>query len=127
MENYNKRDEITIEMIARMYEVSKQIYYGSISKKKGIEVILSEFEIKKSTVSFHVNDFLSIVNGLEYKRAISEKATRYFLENIKNDFPEEVVDKSLIAVQKHIDYRNNICGQVLKGQQKILKEFKNTN
>ncbi len=126
MESNNKRKKITIEMIARLYELSKQVYHTEISKNEAVEIILSEFDMNKNSALDYINNFKYMLNGEQYARALSCQGHRYYLENIKNDYNDEVFQKALIAVQKHINYYNTLGYGKLNKLQKMLNEFKVT-
>ncbi len=95
---------ITTEMIERLYQLSKDVYNGNISKEDALGSISNEFDINTNSATDYINNFKYLVEGKKYCRTLSAKGTKLYLENIKNDFSNEIFNNALLAVQLHIDY-----------------------
>lgn len=74
----------------------------------------------------YIEAFGSMMNGERYTRTINTEATRYYLENIKNDFGLDQLKIALKAVDLHTKYYGNLGRGHLRSIEKIVDEYKET-
>lgn len=72
----------------------------------------------------YIEAFRLMMNGERYTRTINTEATRYYLENIKNDFGLDQLNIALKAVDLHTKYYGNLGRGHLRSIEKIDDEYK---
>lgn len=92
------------EMTSIAYKVSKKVYEKNISRTEGINEISVRTGRKPGYTGDFITNFLAMMNGEVYHRTLNEYATRYFLEQIKQDYGEPGLHKAVQAVRKHAEY-----------------------
>ena len=75
---------------------------------------------------YFITDFLAMMEGNVYHRTLNNYSTKYFLENIREDFGNEAFKSALDATEKHVKYYNGLGRSQLKGIEEIVKELKET-
>ncbi len=116
--------KITKEMIEKSYNIAKEVYFGQLSRQEGKLVISNATGMNPGSAQDYITDFLSMMDGKEYQRVMSNYGTIYFLENIRKDFGEKEFQKALEATEKHIKYYNALGYGRLKAKEEIVKKFK---
>jgi len=116
----NDRLIITHEMTQEAYKVSKEVYFGKISRSKGKMRISENTGMAEGSAQDYITDFLAMMAGERYTRTLNLYATEYFLNSIKTDFGEKAFINAITACQKHVDYYNRLgYGKQVKTQELI--------
>ncbi len=120
----NSTNKITLDMIKIAYEIAKKVHadpeFGFL---KGKEEIAEKSGMKPGSAGDFINNFKAMMEGKEYQRTLNGEATRYFLENIRNDFGDEALKTALKACQKHIKYYASLGNGNLRNIERIMNEF----
>ncbi len=119
------RNKITIDIIVRLYDLAKKVYENNLSKDEALDIVQSEFVVNRNSATDYINNFNYMMQGKEYNRRLSAMGLKYYLENIKKDFSNDVFQNALLAAQRHVDYLDSLGGTQGKSLQKVLNEFKN--
>lgn len=114
---------MTLERIEAVYAMAKQIFNGSISRVEGNLKVAEATGMKLSSVSFYTSAFFAMMEGKEFKRAINQTATRYYIENISKDFGEDYFRRAIEATRLHLRYMKEVGGANLPGQERLLDEL----
>ncbi|NMD72427.1 hypothetical protein HHO41_19330 [Bacillus sp. DNRA2] len=116
--------KITNEMIETSYNIAKKVYFGQLSRQEGKLAISNATGMNPGSAQDYITDFLSMMDGKEYQRVMSNYGTTYFLENIRKDFGERAFQKAIEATEKHIKYYNALGYGRLKAKEEIVERFK---
>ncbi len=116
--------KITKDMIEYAYHISKKIYAGEIKREQGKKMIRDDTGMVLNSANDYIAVFLNMIEGREYHRTISCYATRYFLENIRNDFGEDTFKNAVNATDMHTKYYGKLGRGNLNLIEEIVKEFK---
>ncbi|MCF0266068.1 HNH endonuclease [Acinetobacter guillouiae] len=117
--------KITTLMTKRGYELSKAVFYGSITRDEALDELENDYGMNRGSVNDYINGFKSMIKGKEYKRTFNKEATDFFLENIYLDFGIDVINFTLQAVRRHIDYYQKLRNVNLKSIESIYQKHKN--
>jgi len=119
----NKTNAITDDMIAIAYKVAKDVYNGSFGFAHGREMISQQSGMSVGSAGDFINNFRSMMEGAEYQRTLNYNATRYYFENIQQDFGDEKLMIALSACRKHVAYYSTLGHGNLRGIERIINEF----
>jgi 5-methylcytosine-specific restriction protein A len=89
--------------ISEIYNISEQVYEGTIRRKEGIERALHK-GINPNSMGDCIYVYRHLRNGNKFTRTLSADSFDYFLNNISIDYRDEGLLKALNALKKHIDY-----------------------
>lgn len=118
------RNEITYDLINKIYEISKKVYENTLNYDTAVNE-LYKGGMNYRSAQIYVADFISMMNGEKYKRAISALAAEIFINQIRNDYGNEFSKKAITSLESNINYqkecgmRNNKLEEVLKKQKEI--------
>ena len=70
----------------------------------------------------YISAFLSMMDGVEYKRTIKESHTRYFVSQIRTDFGDAAFRKAIEACAKHAAYYASLGRGRLAYVERIVEE-----
>ncbi|HGS4683979.1 TPA: HNH endonuclease [Vibrio parahaemolyticus] len=96
--------KITEAQVEMAYLVSKQVFAGKTKRGDGATLLATEYKLNKASAGDFINCFKCMTEGRLFQRAMSHKAMDYFLTNITKDFSRKILENSLNALEKHIDY-----------------------
>lgn len=103
--SYNRLDD---EMIKLCYDYGKKLYSGGNSRQLA-DMIANETGMKKNSAIIYLYAVKSMLEGKEFKRAISAKAMQIYLDKISEEFGTTGLERALSSTDKHIEYRIG-CG-----------------
>lgn len=112
---------ITVEMAESCYKTAKSIFPDKEKIEKSAEKISKQTKMNKNSVKDYLKVFFNMMNAEKLQHDISERDTRYYLENIQKDFGNEKLQNALYSLQEYLNNEN----QNHPGLQKIHDEFKN--
>lgn len=120
---FSESKALTNEMAAVAYEVSKKVFEGSVGRTEGKDEIVVRTGMNAGSAGDYITDFLAMMNGVKYTRTLNEFSTRYFLEHIKKEYDESVLNKAVDACRKHAAYYATLGHGQLAYVERIVKEF----
>jgi len=99
--------KITEEIINEVYEIAKLIYENKTDYNNGLESLSAK--MNKRSAEIYIDDFIKMMKGEGYKRAISGVGAKIFIERIREDYGGEFSKNAIIALEKNIKYQEE-CG-----------------
>lgn len=117
---YNKMTE---SMIQLCYQYAKQAY-----REKDADMGMYADEAAEKTGMNRSSAFINIyaakhmLDGDVYKRAVSAKAIRIYLDSILRDFGKEHLEKAIVSTREHVAYRRQF-GHPVKSIEVICDEY----
>ncbi len=102
------KKKITIEVIKEIYPRAKGVYEGDIDLDDALDYLGEK--LHRGSALMYINTFKAMRQGDSYKRTINTTATRYFLEQIHNDYQDEGLELALQALNYNIDYFEKFIG-----------------
>jgi len=125
---YIPRDDITIEKVIGLYSVVKEMLRSEFDKNTGIKKCQKVYGWKNSnTVSRYIDSIERLIkNKKHYASTMSVEATEYILEQIHNDFDENIFRNALYTLKGHIVYLKEKNGSTYAKPiyEKLLKKYK---
>jgi len=115
---------ITNTMVEYAYYIAKKVHNCSLTRSEGKVEISKETGMKIGSANDYITVFLEMMAGKEYHRTINNYATRYYLENIRDDFGNEALNKAVFATDRHTKYYGTLGKGNLTGIERMVKEFK---
>lgn len=115
---------ITKEIIAQCYYYAKKVYHKQIDRTTATNNLYSELGMNQGSAGDYIEAFGSMMKGERYTRTINTDATRYYLENIKNDYGINQLKIALVAVNLHTQYYGNLGHGHLRSIEKVVNEYK---
>ena len=102
------KKRITLEVVKEIYPLAK----GVFEEGKDLDDALNHLETKlhRGSALMYLNTFKAMREGERYTRTINTTATRYFLEQILEDYQEEGLKLALKALNAHIEYFEGFIG-----------------
>lgn len=104
MNTVTERKKIGDEAIELCYDLAKKVYQNQLEQKKAVEILTNKGNMNGTSANGYIYVFTQMMEGEEYKRTINQKATKLYLDGIKNDFGDKQLSLALLSVRKHIDY-----------------------
>jgi hypothetical protein len=118
------RNKITKLQIETVYDYAKKAYHGEISGPKAADKVAEQSGMNRNSAQRSIYVFMNMMNSQVYKSIIGEEQTRYYFENILNDFGKESLASAIKATEKHIQYREDKFHTNVFGIRQIVEEFK---
>ena len=116
--------KITKEMVHLAYGIAKKVYIGVLTRNSGKEQIAQVSGMNPGSASDYITVFLDMLAGKEYHRTINSYATKYYLQNIKEDFGQDAFLKAIDATDKHTQYYGSLGRGKLTAIEKIVRDFR---
>jgi len=118
--------KINNEMIENAYNIAKDVYVNKIlGLSDGASILEDEFKWTLSSAIGYIHVFDKMLKGDLYTRTINGSATKYYLQNIFNDYGYDALQKALVAVELHIEYYKKLGP--INNIEEIYNYFKNIN
>ena len=114
--------QITNNMVYFAYDIGKLIHSSSIGRSEGSIEISKKTGMGLGSASDYITVLLAMLSGECYKRTINLFATKYFLENIGNDFGAAAQKVAAQATLAHVEYYKSIHGY-LRSIEKVAKQY----
>jgi hypothetical protein len=115
--------EITIDMIKRAYQVAKQAHKKEIRHSDGVQTLIDECNMEKSSAAGYIYVYKAMRKGHRYTRTINTMAIEYYLTRIFIDAGIEALRKAVTAVSEHTDYYEDIKETYMNGNRAIIRKF----
>lgn len=101
------KNKLTEDKIKLVYDVSKQYYLGTCTKKFAIELLVTN-GINKNSASDYIHYFTCMLDNKSFKRSISSKLLEYYLDNMYNDFGLKVYCIAMTTISNYLIYYASI-------------------
>jgi hypothetical protein len=96
--------EINDEMIKQSYIIAKKVFNREIEFEEGVDYLCRTYAWNDNSAKYYINAFCCMRNGGQYMRTINGTATKYYLQNIFNDYGYDALQTALKAIKEHINY-----------------------
>jgi 5-methylcytosine-specific restriction protein A len=114
--------KITINEIEKIYKLAKQVYFNDINKNDALDEA-EDFGINRGSAHDLITNFKYMYEGQRYTRTNNYDTTEYYLQNILNDFGNNKLLNAINALEKHIEYYEDLRNTTMHGLRKILQNF----
>ena len=115
--------KMTDEMIDICYKCGKKLHDGE-SVQELADSIVDDTRMNRNSAIMYLYAVQGMLDGTVYKRAISAKATKFFLTKIFNEYGSAGLRKALSAARLHVQYRQE-CGLPYDSIEEICNTFEN--
>ena len=93
-----------MENIETAFNVSKIVFSKELSITEGANRLNRKFGININSAKIIIAVYAKMINGLEFKRALSATDMSYFLARIMSESGPQALSNPLSALWKHIEY-----------------------
>ncbi len=114
------KKKITLDVVKEIYLRAKDVYEERIDLDKALNEL--EDKMNKGSAWMYINTFKAMRQGKFYTGTINTTATKYFLEQIFDDYKEEGLELALKALDTNIEYFEGLSGN---GKLKRVREIRN--
>lgn len=114
---------LTNDMTEVAYRIAKKVYLGDFGRTEGRNEIAKITGMKEGSAGDYITGFLAMMNGEQYVRTLNEYSTRYFLNNILEDFGIEYFKSAISACKKHAKYYASLGRGRLAYIERLVEEF----
>ena len=121
--NNGKENESILEINRVAYKAAKRVYEGDLNRFEGVREIVGSTGMNEGTAGDFIQGFLAMMNNERYTRTLTEKTTRFYLENILADYGEESLRNAVNACRMHAEYYGSLGYGKLRYVEKIIKEY----
>ncbi|WLD23470.1 HNH endonuclease signature motif containing protein [Flavobacterium dauae] len=94
-----------LELSKKIYEILKTVLTKEISRREGIDKLISEGGMSKGYAEILIGIFHKLYKGEEFKRTLGAQLLDDLLNNLLNDYKIERLKIALLGLRKHLDYR----------------------
>lgn len=115
---------ISKNMVEQAYLFGKRVYLNEVSRNQAKFEVNSVSGMDIGSAHDYITVFLSMMDGLEYRRTINTYATEYYLNNIYKDFGTAVLQKAVYAVISHTKYYKTLGRGSLRSIENVANKFK---
>ena len=98
------RLSITEDIINKAYNSAKKVYEGITDYDTVIDE-LTEAGMNHRSAEIYVEDFIKMMNGEVYKRAISAMAAEIYINRIRKDYGSEFSKKAIASLELNFNYQ----------------------
>lgn len=116
--------KMTDEMIEICYRCGKKVHQGE-NLQELADDIAAETGMNRNSAIMYLYAVSGMLSGTIYKRSISGKALKIYLNKIFNEFGSAGLKRAIKATRLHIDYRRD-CGHTVDSIEKICDEFESS-
>lgn len=113
--------KITEEQVAAIYNLTTNVQSGTPAMIA--ETLTKNYGMSVVSAQYYVTALQAMLSGREYQRTINEYATRYFLDNIFNDFGPAALALAMASVRKHLNYYPSVGKTSLPSIKRVVDEF----
>ena len=114
--------QITMNEIPKIYRLAKMVYFNEISKNDALDKAES-FGMNRGSAHDLIINFRYMYEGQKYSRTNNNDTTEYYLANFLKDFGFSILQNGVNALEKHIEYYENLRNTTMKGLRAILKKY----
>lgn len=102
------------------YDLAKKIHAGGVVFEDAVQS-LKAFGMNATSAKYYLLNIGRMLAGRSYSLSMSEAATEYYLEKIKEDFGDDVFKNALSSVHGYVDYTAKYSKK--DGIRKILDKY----
>jgi len=114
--------QITMNEIPKIYRLAKMVYFNEISKNDALDEA-EKFGMNRGSAHDLIMNFRYMYEGQKYSRTNNNDTTEYYLANFLKDFGFSILQNGVDALEKHIEYYENLRNTTMKGLRAILKKY----
>ena len=114
--------QITMNEIPKIYKLAKMVYFREVSKNDALDEA-ENFGMNRGSAHDLIMNFRYMYEGQKYSRTNNNNTTEYYLENFLKDFGFSILQNGVNALEKHIEYYENLRNTTMKGLRTILKKY----
>lgn len=111
---------ITTAQIAAAYSVAASVYDEAQKPEDGTQLLSKTHGLNENTARDFIMQFRMLMNGKEFKRAMSAEALEYFLTRIRADRGERSLEHAIAAARQHITYYESQAKSRLKKSRAVI-------
>jgi len=113
---------ITMNEIPKIYKLAKMVYFEKISKNDALNEAES-FGMNRGSAHDLIMNFKYMYEGQKYSRTNNNETTEYYLASFLKDFGFQILQNGVEALEKHIEYYENLRNTTMQGLRTILREY----
>ena len=113
--------KMTDEMIDICYKSGKKVANGENAQELADDIAEST-GMNRSSAVMYLYAVQGMLSGTIYKRAISAKALKKYLDTIWNEYGSQGLKKAIQATRLHVDYRRS-CGHMVDSIEEICDRY----
>ena len=113
--------KMTDEMIDICYKSGKKVANGENPQELADDIAEST-GMNRSSAVMYLYAVQGMLSGTIYKRAISAKALKKYLDTIWNEYGSQGLKKAIHATRLHVDYRRS-CGHMVDSIEEICNRY----
>ena len=113
--------KMTDEMIDICYKCGKKVANGENAQELADDIAEST-GMNRSSAVMYLYAVQGMLSGTIYKRAISAKALKKYLDTIWNEYGSQGLKKAIQATRLHVDYRRS-CGHMVDSIEEICDRY----
>jgi 5-methylcytosine-specific restriction protein A len=115
------KQAITNLQIEATYAVAKRVFAGELDKELGAKELHKEQGMNLASARDYIKNFSQLMHGSIFHRTMNVFATDYYFTNIFNDYGANHLAQAISAVQKHINYYENLRPVKLNKLREVIK------
>lgn len=112
--------KITTAQIAAAYSVAASVYDDAQKPEEGTLLLSTTHGLNENTARDFIMQYRMLMNGKEFKRAMSAEALDYFLTRIRADRGEISLEHAIAAAWQHIAYYESQAKSRLKKSRSVI-------
>jgi 5-methylcytosine-specific restriction protein A len=113
--------ELSQDILEEVFQVTQQVDRGDLALAKGRDDLVRAYGFNANSANMTIRSLRHMLNGERYRRAMTLDATDYFLSRIRDEYGSQGLQKALVGLSAHIDYRH-LTGVNVPGLQTILEK-----
>lgn len=116
--------ELSRHVLEKIFQITLQVDRGNTTVMKARDDLVRAYGFNPNSANMTIRSLRHLLKGERYRRALTLSATDYFLNRIREDYGSYGLQKALVGLSSHIDYRHG-TGIVVPGLQAILAKHSN--
>jgi len=114
--------KFTAETMEIIYSFAQKVHSGNLTSTEASREISSKTGMNTASAKAYIRAFQAMMQGIEYKRAINERSTRFLVSQIRADYGEEAYRNAIDALYKHAKYYASFGQGNLRYVERIVDE-----
>jgi 5-methylcytosine-specific restriction protein A len=108
--------------LEEIFQITQQVDLGSITLTKGKDDLERAHGLNTNSANMTIRSLRHMLHGERYRRALMMDTTDYFLRRIQEEYGDLGLQKALVGLSAHIDYRHS-TGVEVPGLQTMLARY----
>lgn len=105
------------------FTISKQVFDGELTQTEGARQLTDNYEINNNSAKIMITVYGKLIQGLEFKRALSAPDMSYYLNRFLSEGGVVYLENPVKALWKHIIYYEEKNGVKLKSLREIYSTY----